>query len=864
MACVYRSPNSNVSKFTKHLDALLDIANKEHKSLLLCGDFNIDTLKNTTSSQNMLTTIAACNFEALITRPTRTTNHSSSCIDNIIMNISHKVTSYGIIETDISDHYAVFACLNLTLPSKVSKNITKAFRRRFTEYNKSLFSSLISNEQWSSVYNEIDVNKKYNAFINTFSHYMNSCFPVNLVTIKTNKKCPWFNSIAKQLNRIKHKLLRLSKSFPNLIPIYKKLQTHYKTYIKLIKNRYYQEHFKKCQNNPRKTWNTINNITGRTKDKSQSNFTLQTSNETLSDPEEVATYFNKHFCSIGANLNPGNLKFPSNNSTVCIHQGQINSFVLFDITEDEIFNSISTLKPHASPGYDDITPMLIKLAAPHISKVLLHIFNASFSTGTFPTRMKTAKIIPIFKKGNKLDVNNYRPISLLPIFSKCLEKIMSNRLNSFLSKYKIISPSQFGFSKNKSTVDAIISFMEKIKINPDSHIISIFCDLSKAFDCVNHNILLQKLYNLGIRGTPYKWFESYLLERNQYTVITKSRPGTSQNYSILTKFQSKISQIKQGVPQGSILGPLLFNIYINDLPQNRTIPADYILYADDTNVIISADDPKTLENKFNSLVTDTEKWLRNNQLCLNTTKTNYMLINPQNRNNNTPLTINNTHNINRVEEIKFLGLNITDKFSWNEHIHHVIKKIKPGIATLYKLREVAELPTLLQIYYSLIHSHLAYSILIWGNAPHTYLDKLLKIQKKAIRIITRSSPLTSCRPLFQKHNILTVFSLYVLEASCYVKKCLLQPDVNSVSSIIQAGNIHSHNTRQQNNIFIHNSTNRQKKTNLNLQCALIYNKLPDHLKQIPNINTFKAKTKYLLLNNALYGVHELDSLKNKT
>ena len=849
IACIYRSPSSPISSFLKSLETLFYKATKERKTLLICGDLNIDTLKSShPNTQDFLTTLSTSNFVNLIDLPTRVSNHSTSSIDKIIINDPNKIHSVGIIELDISDHFAVYANLSLDSSRESTNYSITSFKRIKTNAHFAHFINLISKEKWSPVFAEPDVNKKYNLFINTFVQYLNCCFPIRAVKSSNSGKNPWYNSNKlKQLDSLKYSMFRLAKVYPSLHHTHRRLQNLYNKKVRKTKAQHYLNLFHKHRSNPRKTWKIMNNLTGRQKLKQRS-FSFHSGNEVISDPDEAVNYMNKFFCNIGSSLNPPRQSRPH---SAHVQNNHASSFALTSITEDEIIHSISDLKPNSSPGYDDITEDVLKLAAPFIATALLDIFNTSFSSGTFPSRMKIAKVIPIHKKGSHHDINNYRPISLLPVLSKCLEKIMFNRLNNFLTKFHLISDSQFGFSKNKSTVDAMVAFMNQVSSNSDKHISSIFCDLSKAFDCVNHSILLNKLYSYGIRGTPHKWFHSYLTDRLQFTSIPKFSAPNSSHTIKLSEAKSKLCSITCGVPQGSILGPLLFNLYINDLPQFNNY-VNCILYADDTNIILSSNDPSSLNNNITSVLSNAMSWFERNHLSLNEHKTNYMHITPKLEIPHDQLTINNSR-INKTDQTKFLGLIITPNLTWKNHILHVIKKINPGIAMLYKLRSTLPTPALLQIYFSLIHSHLSYAILIWGGSPQNLMTRLLKLQKKAIRIIAHKSPRTSCRPLFKHYKILTVISLYILESSCFAKKALSNKNNSSVQSIY---NVHSYNTRQVNNIYLHNTNHNQRKFDINFRSAVIYNKLPSYLKQISNIRKFRQETKKFLLDNTMYSIKE--------
>ena len=855
VACLYRTPDSSINEFLKHFDLLLEKAISENKLLLVGGDFNIDLSKTNTKSQEFLNTIVTNNFTHLIDLPTRQSKQTTSCIDNFVINDPDSVNYVGVIETDISDHFALYIDLNLH-KNKNRDNTKYSFYGRIkNETSKLEFTNNIFSEKWSEVYKEEDTNSKYNNFINTFVTHMNTCFPKRKISTFLTENNPWYTPELKRLNSLKYSLYKTRNTSSNLNEIYIKVRNYYTKSIKFAKRLYYQKTFQQIKREPRKTWKTLNGMVGRIKNTTGKSLEIKDEN-LITDPQNVADYMNNHFCNVGHSLGLEDHCPSTTNNMTEYTNGISNSFALFPITETEVINSILKLKPNKSPGYDEITSDLLKLSITSISRVLQHVFNASIESGIFPSRMKIAKVIPIYKKGNHLEVSNYRPISLLPVLSKCLESIMFNRLNSYINKYNLISPSQFGFQKGKSTVDAILSFLDKLNDHLDNkHVISVFCDLSKAFDCVNHKLLLTKLNKIGIRGIALKWFQSYLEGRLQYTVVKKyTKTG---NETLTTESASNVENIKRGVPQGSILGPLLFTIYINDLPKINT-NSDYILYADDTNILFSDIHMETLESKFESIMNSTSTWFKNNELVLNKEKSNFIQF------GNLPvsnLPISQCPcEIKQITETKFLGITITSNMSWESHIVKVANKIKPAIAILYKVRNLVNTSTLLQIYHALVQSHINYGILIWGGSPQKYIETLLKLQKKAMRIIGHKDRLSSCRPLFSKYKILTVTSLYILESSCYAKKSLLvkTPPAENKPPIKKVSSIHSYNTRHQENIYIPKIPNNRKKLDILHRSSIIYNKLPDEIKEIGNCQQFRSVTRKFLLDSTLYKLQELN------
>ena len=398
----------------------------------------------------------------------------------------------------------------------------------------------------------------------------------------------------------------------------------------------------------------------------------------------------------------------------------------------------------------------MKAIIPFIVDPLVHIFNLSLLHGEFPDSMKLAKIIPLFKKGDKLEIGNYRPISLLSSFSKILEKIVFTRMIAFLKKYDILSNFQFGFREKHSTVHALMSFVEKIahSIDSSSHTVGIFLDFSKAFDTINHEILLYKLANIGVRGKALEWFRSYLSNRRQFVFLNEQA--------------SDFKNITCGVPQGSLLGPLLFIIYINDFHKSSNAMS-FILFADDTNLFFSHSDPNIIVDVINAELRKILEWIRANKLSLNLLKTNYILFSNSLTSLSTDIILDNTP-LEQVSHTKFLGVVVDSKLSWKLHVENICKTISRNVGIINRLKSHLPQRSLLMLYSSLILPYLNYGLLLWGNTYQTLVEKVLLLQKKVIRIICNAPFLAHTDPLFLEHNILKINDLYLLHLGEFMYK----------------------------------------------------------------------------------------------
>ena len=351
----------------------------------------------------------------------------------------------------------------------------------------------------------------------------------------------------------------------------------------------------------------------------------------------------------------------------------------------------------------------------HFLKPLSYICNLSLSNGIFPHELKKAKVIPLFKHGDNQKVQNYRPISVLPFFSKIFEKMMFNRIFDFINANKVLYDYQFGFRQNHSTAMALISLTDKIinAMENGEFAIGVFLDFSKAFDTVDHNILFMKLEHYGIRGLALSWIKSYLYQRTQYVHYLNA--------------DSNIKYISCGVPQGSILGPLLFLLYIHDIV-NVSTDLFYTIYADDTNVFLTGNNLLSLYQTMNNELGKIVTWLNSNRLSLNILKSHYMIFTNKTVVVDASIQINSIV-LERVESTKFLGVYLDTKLDWKKHISYVKSKIARGVGIIRKARKYLNKESLLTLYYSFIYPYFIYGIEVWGNAYHSTLASVMKLQK---------------------------------------------------------------------------------------------------------------------------------------
>ena len=462
---------------------------------------------------------------------------------------------------------------------------------------------------------------------------------------------------------------------------------------------------------------------------------------------------------------------------------EISSSFKFDLTDIEYNRKVlKQLRSNPSAGYDGISVILLKYLAPALLPSLTLIINQSLVTGVFPNKLKLAKVTPLYKKGDVCIVDNYRPLSLLPSISKLFEKIVFNQLFQYFTKNRLFHNNQYGFRQEHSTEFAALELTDRVLFDIDNKKVSIaiFMDLSKAFDTLDHSILLKKLSYYGVKGTELNWFHDYLSNRSQFVEISG--------------IKSDITFSKTGVPQGSILGPLLFLIYMNDI-SSCTDNFKFILYADDTTLYTSI---TTQVNNAHSLNSDIDKvncWLAINKLSLNVSKTKYMIFHALNKDLTRciPTLVINGNIIERVRNFNFLGILFNENMSWKNHLNKLANKLAKISGVLNRVKRILPVNIMRTLYHSMVHSHMNYGILAWGFES----SRIIKIQKKIIRIITCAKYNAHTEPLFKAMDILKVEDLFNLNAIKFYYNHFHKKLPHYFKSMIftPLSEIHSHDTR---------------------------------------------------------------------
>eukprot|EP00745_Piridium_sociabile_P033008 TRINITY_DN5647_c0_g1_i9.p1 TRINITY_DN5647_c0_g1~~TRINITY_DN5647_c0_g1_i9.p1 ORF type:complete len:921 (+),score=13.12 TRINITY_DN5647_c0_g1_i9:226-2988(+) len=791
---LYRNPSELTDwfdRFSEMMEAVTLIGNES----ILLGDFNIDLLK----SNNRWTQIYS-NFGLfqLVDTPTRITSSSKTLIDHIYVSSKQNILEVCSPLCGCSDHSPV--CLTwLKKGTKIPKPCHKVITyRSFTHFDKDLFLFDLAQSSLSNIYQFTDPDEAFEFWHRTFTEVYNKHAPFKIKRVKHTPKPPWYTDDIKEAANVRDTFLR-TKQFED----FQKQRNKVTTMLRSSRKRYFRNLVHNGSNsNSNLIWKAINILTKKGYDKTTSGI-----------KDVSADDLNYHFANIS-------------NTTVTNDRSHLNDLILLknycdsrNITSDldipsmtvyDVYYYLTHLKQTGTRGLDDLDGKILKLSAPVITDSLTYLYNLCIDKCYFPNIFKRAKIIPLFKSGEKTCPSNYRPISIMSVLSKPLEKHVYKHLMSHISKHSLLHPGQSGFRENHSCHTTLTNLVDEwlININENKLTGALFVDFAKAFDVIDHSLLLRKL-------------ALYRLSVSAYTLI-KSFLSNRQHCVLQNNVQSCFLTQNVGVPQGSVLGPLLFSLYINDLPLFIT-KGSCELFADDTSIHSCHSDLNrlsiTLQDNVNQLI----NWTELNHMSLNDKKTKLMLITSRQKRQNItfgmpPIHIGNKQ-IDEVDNHKVLGVTIDNNLSWSPHIDVLSKRVSQKVFQLSKIKKFLDVNARKQFYHSYIQSYIDYASTLYDLCSANSLKPLIRVHKRALKVVLlKSSSLTS-----RDYISLDILPLtYKLE---YNKAVMMYRIMNGLAPPSLIAKFPLNQSKYTNSIIIRKPRIDMFKTSLSFSGGILWNSL---------------------------------------
>lgn len=834
VACVYRSPscrgeqeNMFINDFIKWCDDRID----ETDNIVICGDFNINWLKDSAAKKKLCEGLNDLNLLQIVKQPTRITESSTTLIDFCITNDK----SFAVdIRSDlnISDHETFIIKSNKIIKRHVTEKIMYSMKN----YDSIAFQNELKRCDWS-IGPSMDVIDRAHYVINNLKNTINKF--IIKKKCKINTKCAWYNEQLEMIKCDKINACNRAKLTDDPIDreLYKSLRNFYLSNLRETENNYYSEKVLKNRGDPKKMWNVLKEIMGKRVQNTIKSVKID--NNIFSDKHTIAEKLNSYFIQsiekINSSIPPPSVIASANN----INNTTISVFKFKSICINDIVNAINQIKSDSDMEW--IKPSVLLDSLPIIGDEFCAIINETFTKGIFP-EWKCSTVVPVEKVSGTIEAEEFRPINCMPTYEKVIEIIVKSQLDEYLEMNNIIVGQQSGFRKNHSCETALNRVINdwKSSLEEGKFIICTFLDLKRAFETIERKILIEKLDNLGIRGKEKEWFVSYLSNRSQRTKIDDV-------------FSQEISN-NIGVPQGTVLAGTLFTIVINDickLIENQS-DINMSLFADDTAIYMATNDIKDGELKMNAMLLKVQNYLRKNKLKINTGKTKFMIL--KNRckkidNDEIKLYIENDR-IECVDNIKYLGIVLDEELNFNKHVDFICKKISSKVGLLHRIKNKMKTEDRITIYKTIIAPHFEYCPTLLYLLNESQINRVQKLQNRGMRAVMRVNKRTSVKLMLETLNWLSFRQRTILRTMQFIHNICLGKSPDYLSNyILRNGGTHSYTLRDNDDLVVRGFLRRNTQNSLLVKGFKQYNSLPNEIKNTVTLNRFSTLVKIWILNN---------------